>query len=274
MAERIATLGKRVGGVLAVVVVLMLTVTSGCGFQIVDTGHRGVETRFGKVQGESLPEGLYFYNPLTSTIIEMDVRETKWTENSSAYTKDVQNVDVHFSANFHPEPTMIHVLYEKIGRDWAQKVVPQIIMGELKGIIGRYEAVKLVSEREQATAAITLQITEKLKEKSVVLKNFEITNLDFNNPFEHAVEAKVVAIQQAEEAKNKTVKVREEAEQKIISARAEAESMRIRANALTQNRSLVEYEAVQKWDGKLPEIMTSGSTMPFINVGKGGKSDG
>ena len=35
----------------------------------------------------------------------------------------------------------------------------------------------------------------------------------------------------------------------------EAKSMTIRANALTKNKALVEYEAVQKWDGKLPEYM-------------------
>ena len=41
--------------------------------------------------------------------------------------------------------------------------------------------------------------------------------------------------------------------------------MSIRAHALTQNKALVEYEAVQKWDGKLPEYMMGGA-MPFINL--------
>ena len=34
--------------------------SSGCGFEIVDTGYRGVETRFGEVVGEALPEGIHF----------------------------------------------------------------------------------------------------------------------------------------------------------------------------------------------------------------------
>ena len=41
--------------------------------------------------------------------------------------------------------------------------------------------------------------------------------------------------------------------------------MSIRANALTKNRALVEYEAVQKWDGKLPSYML-GNSVPFINI--------
>ena len=62
-------------------IVLSLSLTS-CGFEIVDTGHRGVKVRFGKVVSESLPEGLYFYNPITSQIHEMDVRLIKISNNS------------------------------------------------------------------------------------------------------------------------------------------------------------------------------------------------
>ena len=41
--------------------------------------------------------------------------------------------------------------------------------------------------------------------------------------------------------------------------------MAIRAQALSQNKSLVQYEAVQKWDGKMPQYML-GNSVPFINV--------
>lgn len=259
---------KRWIGLTPVLIVILLVFTFvGCGFSIVDTGHRGVETRFGKVVGESLPEGLYFYNPLTSNIIKMTVRESKWEETTTAYTKDVQNVKVFFTFNYHPDPTQMHILYEKVGFDWSVKIIPQVVLGRIKEVVGQYEAVKLVSDRQAATKAISDQIAEDLKNKSVILRNFEVTNLDFNDPFENAVEAKVVAIQTAEEAKNRTVKVREEADQKIIAAKAEAESMRIRSQALSQNKGLVDYEAVQKWNGVLPEIVM-GNSIPFVNINK------
>ena len=53
--------------------------------------------------------------------------------------------------------------------------------------------------------------------------------------------------------------------EKKAQAEAEAKSMTIRANALTKNKALVEYEAVQRWDGKLPQYMM-GNTVPFINL--------
>ncbi len=234
-------------------------------FKVVNTGHRGVKTRFGKVDSESLPEGLYFINPVTTNLISMDVRETKSENKSTAYTKDVQQVDVQYIINYHPDASKMHTILEKIGIDWADKLIPQVVLGKIKEVVGHYEAVQLVSNRQEATLAIVERISNALNEKNITIKGFELTNMDFNDQFEHAVESKVVAIQQAEEAKNKTVKVKEEAEQKIISAKAEAESMRIRSQALSQNKGLVDYEAVQKWDGKLPEMMT-GSNIPFINI--------
>lgn len=77
----------------------------------------------------------------------------------------------------------------------------------------------------------------------------------------------MIAEQKAQEAVNNTKRIKEEAEQKVISAKAEAEAMEIKSEALSKNKGLTEYEAVQKWDGKLPQYMLGGAT-PFINLNK------
>ena len=43
--------------------------------------------------------------------------------------------------------------------------------------------------------------------------------------------------------------------------------MEIKSQALARNKGLTEYEAVQKWDGKLPQYML-GNSVPMINLGK------
>lgn len=238
-----------------------------CGFQIVDTGFRGVKTRFGKVVGDvTLDEGLHFYNPFTSAIVELDVREQKWSDETLAYTKDIQNVKVRFTLNYYPDKDKMHVFYQNVGRYWPEKVIPQVVYGKIKEIVGKYEAVDLIGQRQKATQDITDLIAKTLKTKNITIKGFEVTNFDFNDAFENAVEKKVVAIENAKAAKNKTVQVKEEAKQRIIAAEAEAKSMQIRAEALAQNKSLVQYEAVQKWNGVLPQYVMGG-TIPFINIG-------
>ena len=124
----------------------------------------------------------------------------------------------------------------------------------------------VIENRQTVTQKIAEQITLNLAKVGVVVQTFELVDISYAQEFERAVEAKVTAVQRAAEAENKTKQVEEEAKQKVISAKAEAESMRIRANALTQNKALVEYEAVQKWDGVLPTMMMGGGSVPFINM--------
>ena len=100
------------------------------------------------------------------------------------------------------------------------------------------------------------------------MSRLDLTNMDFDDGYEAAIEAKVVAVQNAEKAKNETVQIQEESKQKIIEAEAEAKAMQIKTEALSKNKGLVDYEAVQKWDGKLPEFI-GGGAMPFINVKSG-----
>lgn len=87
----------------------------GCGFAIVDTGHRGVKTRFGEVVSGPLPEGFYLYNPLTSVIVQLDTRVQKWSRDTLCYTQDIQNVKVNYSINYRPDPTNMANFYKEVG---------------------------------------------------------------------------------------------------------------------------------------------------------------
>lgn len=238
------------------------------GSEVVETGYRGIETHFGKVQGETLSEGLYFFNPFTSSIVEMDTRTQRLDHSEQAYTKDIQQSTIAYTVNFNLRKDKAHIMYQEVGREWKDTLVPQVVSGTLKGAVGKWNAVDLISNRDKATAEIEAAIKAALAEKNVDVTKFEITNIDYNDEFEKAVEAKVTAIERAKESENKTKQVEEEAKQRVISAKAEAESMTIRANALTQNKALVEYEAVQKWSGTLPNIlvMGSGGALPLINL--------
>jgi prohibitin 2 len=239
----------------------------GCGMEQVEEGFRGIETRFGKVQGDPLPPGLHFYNPLTSSIFEMDVREHKIEAETEAFTRDTQKVMVTFAITYYPQQDKVGELYSQFGKDWDAKIVNQAVLGSIKDVIGQYIADDLVNKREAAKGAAQAELKEALLSRHVNVTRLDFINLNFDDAYEKAVEAKVVAIQRAAEAKNKTVQVEEEAKQKVTAAQADAESMRIKSLALSQNRGLVEYEAIQKWDGKLPEIMMGGAT-PIINLDK------
>lgn len=195
------------------------------------------------------------------------VRETKFKEEgeTSAFTKDTQTVAIKYALTAYPRQDKIGAIYSQFGHDWATKTIIPVIEGSIKDVVGQYVADDLVSKREQARKSATDEIASALNLRNIVGTRLDLVNLDFNDDYEKAVEAKVVAVQRAAEAKNKTVQVKEEAEQKVLGAKADAEAMRIKSQALSQNKGLVQYEAVQRWNGELPHIMLGNST-PFIDL--------
>ena len=252
----------------AAVIAIAIVVVSiaGCGIKVVDTGQRGVKTRFGEITSTSLPEGLYFYNPITSNIIEIDTRVQRQDGDTESYTRDVQQAHIKYTLNYRLQQDKAHVVYRDVGRDWEQKLIPQVVLGTLKEVVGKWDAVDLIANRDKAGADTFAAMRAKFTERFVEISRFEITDISYTKEFENSVEAKVIAQQKAIEEQNRTKQIEEQARQKVLSAEAEAKSMQIRAEALEQNAKLVEWEAVQKWNGVLPQYMLGSGTTPFINL--------
>lgn len=245
--------------------VVLAATLAGCGIEIVDTGHRGVKTRFGEIIEPPLVEGFYTYNPFTSTITEYDVRIQRWEGDTITYTKDVQQATIKFVMNLNPEPAEITTLIREVGVDWESKLVSQVVLDALKEVVGKWDAVDLISNREKAKATIRDLIVDRLAAKHIIISGFDITDIEYTDEFEKAVEAKVVAIQSAIEEVNRTQQKQELAKQVVIKAEAEARSIKIRGESLANNPKLVEWEKVQKWDGKLPQYVLGGA-VPFISM--------
>lgn len=250
----------------------VLPFLTACGFEVVDTGHRGCLTRFGAVTETPLPEGFQSYNPFTENVVELNVQTNKLTADMETYTQDVQQAKLKMTVNYNLSPSATCVMYRDVGMDWDDKLILQVVAGALKETIGKWTAEQLVGNRDKAAAEAFANIKTQLAEKNIVVTGFEINDIEYTHEFEQAVEAKVVAIQSAHAEKNKTVQIEEQAKQTIATAQAAAESMRIKAHALEANPKLVEYEAVQKWNGTFCEqgatCMFGTGAMPFINLSK------
>ena len=233
---------------------------------IVGVGERGVKVTLGKVSPTSYTEGIHFVTPFISHIKNMNVKTQKHNVSTSVYTKDIQQAEINYVLNYNLQPENAHRMYREVGTNYLETVVNPVVEGTIKDVIGKWNAQDLVANREKATQEILVKLQDHLAPRYINVTDFQMTSIAYSGVFEKAIESKVTAEQEALRAKNKTVQIQEEAKQKLISAEAEAKSMSIRANALTQNKALVEYEAVQKWDGKMPEYML-GNSMPFINIG-------
>ena len=259
-------MNKILGSTIAVIVVLfILFLVIFQPMTIVGVGERGVKVTLGQTSPVALEEGVHFVMPFFTTVKKMNVKTVKSNIATMAQSKDIQQARIVYVVNYNLQPENAPKMWRTVGRDYVSVVVMPTVEGIVKDTIGKWNAQDIVANREKVASEVLFKLNEKLGPKYINVSDFQITEIQYSQAFEQAIESKVTAEQEALKAKNKTVQVQEEARQKIIASEAEAKSMAIRAQALTQNKNLVEYEAVQKWDGKLPQYMM-GNSVPFVNL--------
>lgn len=56
------------------------------------------------------------------------------------------------------------------------------------------------------------------------------------------------------------------AESTRLRAQAEADAIAIKAKALRDNPDVIRLNAIEKWDGKLPQMMTGNASVPFVTI--------
>ena len=255
-------------GIGIVAIIILVAFFSTC--TIIKPGERGVKVTLGKISPEVYQEGMHFVMPFVSHIDAWDVKTKKIGTRTTVFTKDIQQAELTYVINYNLIPHEVVKLYREVGKDYENKVIVPTIEGNIKNVIGTWNAVDLIGNRTKATSDILLRLKESLEDNYIAVTDFQIVDIDYSDAFEKAVEEKVTAEQQAQKAKNITVQVQEEAKQRVLKAEAEAKAIQLQAQALANNRQLVELEYAKKWDGKLPEYVMGGA-IPFINVGHNNK---
>lgn len=92
-----------------------------------------------------------------------------------------------------------------------------------------------------------------------------------------SIDLKIQATQDAIRAENQVRQVKAEAQKRIakaegdaeavrLSAIAEAEAIRIKGDAIRENPSIIQLNAINKWNGVLPTMMGGGSPVPFVSL--------
>lgn len=108
----------------------------------------------------------------------------------------------------------------------------------------------------------------------VVESVYVIGSFRFPTEVVNAINMKIQATQQAQQRQNEVATAKAEADKRIEQARGEAESIRLNAIAQAEaNRiiaqsltpEIVQFQAIQKWNGILPNV--TGGAVPMINIG-------
>lgn len=239
---------------------------------IIDPGHRGVVATFGKVEGEPLGEGIHLVYPFADSVHKYNVQVQKKSTSTTAASKDLQQVTAEVTLNYSINPSSVADIYTNIGSiDAVQfRLIEPAVQEAVKASAARYNAEELITKRPEVRENIKVMVDERLTKYGVITKDFSITDFDFSEKFNSAIEAKVTAEQEKLRAQNDLERIKIEAEQKIASANAEAESLRVQKQQITQEllelrKIEAQREAIAKWNGALPQYMLQ-ETTPFLSV--------
>jgi len=241
-------------------------------FTIVQPGERVVVTRLGKVQPGSLGEGLHGKWPLLDNLTTFDTRIQKDLVEGSGFSSDNQEVNISVSVNWQVTPDKVPVLFQELKtlENAKERILSPAVNEEVKSALANYDAESTIKNRPTIKKSIVDGVTTRLEARglTVIAGGINIDNIDFSDEFENAVEQKVVAAQQAAAkvnlAQGEAKAAELEAQRDIARAKGKAESARLEAAALKANGGalVLQKEALDKWDGKLPTTLITG--------GKGG----
>ncbi|MBP5614195.1 MAG: prohibitin family protein [Bacteroidales bacterium] len=246
---------------LAIIVVIAVFST----FYTIKSTERGVLSTFGKISPSVIDDGLHVKIPFIQTIKKVNIQQKKFDGEENSYTRDVQTSEVRYTINYDLVRENVNNLIKNVVDDYHNRIVVPFIRSAMKEAFGNYAATEIVENRDAVRREIEGKLRQTLDSNYFLNIQFQLVDIDFDDDFENSIKEKQVAEQQALKAKNVTIQIEEQAKQTKIRAEADAEAIRIKAKALESNPKLVEYEAVQKWDGKMPQYMM-GNSLPLINL--------
>ncbi len=237
--------GPRVVILVVALVVGLVLVISAC--HIVPPGHRGVLETFGKPHPEFKTEGLHFKLPFAQKIINRSIRQTTRSDNALAYTADQQEVQIEYDVLFSQPQAQVVNLYQNFEGELYASLIRPRVQEQVKQSVAQYSAEELLKNRNIVKDLVLTGLRERV-EDVLNIADVTITSIQLSPELVAEIERKQMAEQQVMRA-----------EFDLERARREAEAVRVMGEAVRQNPQVLDREIIQKWDGRSPMTVVTGS---------------
>jgi len=249
-------------GVGVLIVAFLLVVLVFSSITKVPTGHVGVLTLFGRVTGEVLPEGMHFVNPFKVNN-KMSVQTQNVKESATVPSSEGLVLTLDTSLVFHLRPDRAADVFQKIGRDYVDKVVEPTLRSAIREATASHSANTLYSaEREKVATSVYTQLVKELAPRGIEIERVLLRDIQLPATLRAAIEAKQQAEQESLAMSFRLQKEKQEADRKRI----EAEGIRDFQRTVSQGISdqLLTWkgiEATEKLaDSKNTKIVIVGNT--------------
>jgi len=236
-----------VGGlsrVLVTVFVLVLLFFMGaCSITKVDTGNVGVLTKFGRVTGDVLPEGIHLIDPLKSSN-QLSVRTQEQKESASVPSSEGLIMTLESSLLFHLDKDRAADVYQKLGADYQLKIVEPTLRSAMREATSSHGANALYTgEREQVAKEIESNLASQLAARGIVVEKILLRDIQLPESLKRSIELKQASEQESLAMQFKLQKEKQEADRKRIEAQGIKDFQTIVAQGITPG--LLEWKGIE-----------------------------
>jgi regulator of protease activity HflC (stomatin/prohibitin superfamily) len=259
-------------GIIAALLILSFIVVP-FSFHTVETGELAVVRTLGRITGvrdAGTNFDLWFINSYT----KYDTKVQNVDIVTAAYSSDAQTMDISMTLQYQIMPDKVVDIATQYGSlEILQSRIQSIAIEKTKAVLSSHKAMDIIAKR----ASISPEVEDAIKEAVgadyyVKVNTVVLSNIDFSDAFELAVEEKMIAEQaklKADYENEKQVAAAEaeaeaqlkraeaaieiakaEAEAKKIAAEGEAAANKIITESITQE--LLDKILAERWDGVLP----------------------
>lgn len=224
---------------------------------------------------------------------EADESGDRTDESIMFQTVEGLDVNADIGISYRVDPTKVSTVFQKYRRGVAE-ITDTFLRNMVRDALveaSSDQSVEYVYGAGKTALMDEVQqtVAEQVQDIGIIVeKIYWIGSLRLPGNVTASINAKIQATQMAQQRENEVAQARAEAnkvieeargvaESSLTRARADAQSIELRGNAealairarseaLRGNSDLVQLQAVEKWDGKLPVTMLPGSSVPFISV--------
>jgi regulator of protease activity HflC (stomatin/prohibitin superfamily) len=266
---------------IAAFALIAIGVINSCVIQL-NAGQIGIQSLFGKMQKNTLQEGLNFVNPL-ATVKKLDIKTQNYTMSAvhtegevqgddaiRALTKDGLELVIDLSVLYRVSSADAANLLRSVGPDFVDKIVRPVTRTKIRDNSVYYDAVELYStKREEYQQRIFKDIEKEFKVRGLILENILVRNIALPATVKQAIEQKIKAEQESQQMQFVLSKESQEAERKRVEARGIADYQKIINEGLTEKQ--LRYEQIKAFkelassENSKTIIMPSGNSSIIVD---------
>jgi prohibitin 1 len=232
--------GKRILQLAILVVVIIVVMASTTS---IPTGNVGVLTLFGRVTGETLPEGIHLVNPLKS-VQKLSVQTQSVKESANVPSNEGLILALDTSLLFRLDKDKAAFVYQTVGDNYAEKIVEPTLRAAIRASTSAHSANALYTNaRELVQQQIQDELKSQLAPRGVIVENVLLRDVQLPAMLKGSIEAKQQAEQDALRMSFILQKEKQEAERKRIEAQGIADFQKIVATGISPQ--LLEWKGIE-----------------------------